>query len=266
MSNRYVACTVRQLPPTQSLEAARVAQRVNPENVPPGTILEQAVSDDGDKAAVLITKYWGDSGVHLTVGFLDSPPSPLRRRILAHMNVWSGAAHVEFVETAPSNDAQVRIALGTGGYWSYLGTDILLVPRDQQTMNLEGFTATTSELELCRVVRHETGHTLGFPHEHMRRAIVDRIDRQKAYAYFARTQGWNKRMVDDQVLRSLPEEALIRTPDADETSIMCYPLPDEITVDGSAIPGGVDITRDDADFAASIYPKKECAQCRFTRS
>ena len=67
-------------------------------------------------------------------------------------------------------------------------------------MNLQGFTMNTRESEYHRVVRHETGHTLGFPHEHMRRELVARIDPQRAYAYFLATQGWDRAMVDAQVL------------------------------------------------------------------
>jgi len=55
------------------------------------------------------------------------------------------------------------------GYWSYLGTDILHIPKNRPTMCLENFSMDTLESEYKRVVRHETGHTLGFPHEHMRR-------------------------------------------------------------------------------------------------
>jgi hypothetical protein len=56
-------------------------------------------------------------------------------------------------------------------------------------MNLQGFTMNTLESEFRRVVRHETGHTLGFPHEHLRRQIVDNIDPDRAYAYFKQVQG-----------------------------------------------------------------------------
>ncbi len=78
----------------------------------------------------------------------------------------------------------VRISLAGKGYWSYLGTDILSVPLNHPTMNLEGFSIKTSDSEFHRVVRHETGHTLGFPHEQLRKEIVNRIDRKKAYAWF----------------------------------------------------------------------------------
>ena len=121
-------------------------------------------------------------------------------------------------------------------------------------MNLQGFTMNTSESEYKRVVRHETGHTLGFPHEHMRRQLIARIDREKAYEYFQRTQGWSRQMVDQQVLTPLDEASLMSTP-PDETSIMCYQLPGSITRDGRPIIGGTDINATDFAFAGRIYPK-----------
>ena len=93
---------------------------------------------------------------------------------------------------------------------------------------LQGFTMQTAESEFHRVVRHETGHTLGFPHEHMRRELVQRIDPEKAYKYFAATQGWTKQQVDQQVLTPLGEASIFGTP-ADQDSIMCYQLPGSIT-------------------------------------
>jgi hypothetical protein len=121
-------------------------------------------------------------------------------------------------------------------------------------MNLEGFTMNTDEREYKRVVRHETGHTLGAPHEHMRKSLVARIDPHKAYVYFQQTQGWSKQMVDAQVLTPLDETSLMGTP-ADQTSIMCYQLPGSITRDGRPIIGGIDINASDYAFIGKIYPK-----------
>ena len=90
-------------------------------------------------------------------------------------------------------------------------------------MNLQDFTMNTPESEYRRVIRHEIGHTLGFPHEHMRQELIARIDRNKAYDYFLRTQGWNRAMVDAQVLTPLDQKYLWHA--ADQTSIMCYQLP-----------------------------------------
>ncbi|HET9711833.1 MAG TPA: hypothetical protein VFP64_08125, partial [Pyrinomonadaceae bacterium] len=132
--------------------------------------------------------------------------------------------------------------------------DIRHIPFNEPTMNLQGFTMGVSEAEFRRVVRHEAGHTLGMPHEHMRRELVARIDPEKAYRHFRETQGWDKPTVDQQVLRSLDEETLLGTT-TDQTSIMCYQLPATITRDGQPILGGVDINQTDFAFIGRIYPK-----------
>src|ERR1051326_3950455 len=121
-------------------------------------------------------------------------------------------------------------------------------------MNLEGFTMNTPESEYRRGARHETGHSLGGPHEHMRRELVARIDRKKAYKWFWETYGWDSTTVDAQVLTPLDERSLMSTP-ADQTSIMCYQLPGVITRDGKPIVGGTDINESDYMFIGKIYPK-----------
>ena len=121
-------------------------------------------------------------------------------------------------------------------------------------MNLDSFTMNTPDSEFHRVVRHETGHTLGFPHEHMRKAIIDRIDREKAIELFMRTQGWSRQEVIAQVLTPFEVSALKATAVTDENSIMCYDLAGSIMKDGIAVPGGKDIDNLDAAFAAKLYP------------
>ncbi len=112
----------------------------------------------------------------------------------------------------------------------------------------------TDEREFRRVVRHEAGHTLGFPHEHMRKELVALIDPEKAYDFFLRTQGWSRQMVDQQVLTPLSKNSIMGTP-PDQDSIMCYQLPGSITRDGQPIRGGSDINATDYAFAGRIYPK-----------
>jgi hypothetical protein len=254
-----IVCSPKNLPHEHLVSAARTAVRINPLNHAPLERLSKLIPDFKptlERIAVVVTKYWGAQGVRLTVGFLDNPPANLRKRILLHMNAWSKTANVKFVET--KIDAQVRIArVGgeEGGYWSYVGTDVLHITKKQQTMNLEGFTMDTPESEFHRVVRHETGHTLGFPHEHMRKVLVDKIDPAKAIAYFERTQGWSEEEVRAQVLTPI-EESSLRGTKPDPKSIMCYQIPGELTKDGKPIIGGLDIDDLDYTFAASIYPKK----------
>ena len=256
---QIIVCTPKRLPAELLVAAARTAVDIDPVNHPPLHRLTRVMRDFNptpERIAVVTTKYWGMTGVRLTVSFVDNPPAALRKRILLHMNAWGATANVKFVET--KTDPQVRIAREggeNGGYWSYLGTDILHIPKNEQTMNLEAFSMSTPESEYRRVVRHETGHTLGFPHEHMRKVLVDKIDPDKAIAYFGRTQGWSEEEVRQQVLTPLEESSLLGTK-ADPRSIMCYQIPGELTKDGKPIIGGKDIDASDAGFAAKIYPKR----------
>lgn len=259
-------CSVKALPKRLRVKAAQNAMRINPVNAP---LAAQARggTDLGVlsplQIAVLTAKYWGPKPRTLSVSFLDSTPANVRARVVEHLNAWAKRGCVSFAETRGTG--HVRISMEETGHWSYLGTDITLIPTNQATMNLQGFTMRTSESEYRRVVRHEAGHTLGFPHEHMRKALVARIDPKKAYPYFLENQGWDKAMVDAQVLTPLSKASIMGTPE-DQTSIMCYQLPGEITKDGKPILGGADINATDHQFVARIYPKPGAARraARFT--
>lgn len=255
-----LVCTPRRLPLELMPQAADVATTINPMNHAPVERLARVMrgfEPTRERIAVATTKYWHTNGVHLTVGFLDEPEAPLRRRIIQHMNAWAKSANVRFVET--KTDPQVRILRDSGpqygGYWSYLGTDILSIAPDRPTMNLQAFTMQTPESEFHRVVRHETGHTLGCPHEHMRRALVNQIDVNKAIRYFGATEGWTPNEVRLQVLTPIEEGSLLGTPEPDPHSIMCYQISGAITKTGRPIVGGSDIDPLDYKFMASIYPK-----------
>jgi len=253
-----LVCIPKRLSVDKVVAAAKTAASVNPLNRAPVSRLAGLMpgfKPTPDRIAVMVTKYWGIKGVRLTVGFMDNPPTDLKKRILAHMNAWAKTANVTFVQS--STDPKVRIArVGgeDGGYWSYLGTDVLHIPKKQQTMNLEAFTMQTPESEFHRVVRHETGHTLGFPHEHMRRALIAKIDPDKAIAFFMRTQGWTEEEVRAQVLTPIEESSLIASR-VDAKSIMCYQIPGSLTKSGKPIIGGLDIDKTDYTFAGDIYPK-----------
>jgi len=240
-------------------QAAKQARFFNPINAPNMGNFPSRLSHlitDREFIAVVTQKYWHTNGMLFTVGFLDSPAADLRARILSHMNAWSKAANVKFVESNVTPTVRIARTSGEqGGYWSYVGTDILQIDKDQPTMNLEGFTMETPDSEFHRVVRHETGHTLGCPHEHMRREFVSRIDRDKAIPYYFRLCGWDETTVEQQVLTPIEESSLIGTQHDDGASIMCYQIPGEITKDGQPIVGGSDIDPQDYAFMGKIYPK-----------
>ncbi|MGY4366692.1 hypothetical protein ACVW1A_002757 [Bradyrhizobium sp. LB1.3] len=257
-----IVCRPKSLQLDMLANAERKALIINPANeAERHTIERTAIGRRGGarRIAVVIGRKWPVKGVQLSVSFMDSPKSDLRRRILLHMNAWGQKANVKFAET--SGVGQVRIARldspeDEAGYWSYVGTEILEIDKGKPTMNLEGFTMRTSEAEFKRVVRHEAGHTLGFDHEHMRSDIVKLIDRDKAIRFFDEDQGWTPEEVDEQVLTPLAKKSIMGTKEADPVSIMCYQLPAAIMKNGKPIKGGNDINPRDHAFAASLYPKK----------
>lgn len=260
-----IVCRPKILQPELLANAERRALIINPANEAERHTIERTpVGRRGGprRIAVVVGRKWPAKGVQLSVSFMDSPKSDLRKRILLHMNAWGEKANVKFAET--SGVGQVRIARldspeDQAGYWSYVGTEILEISKDEPTMNLEGFTMRTSEAEFKRVVRHEAGHTLGFDHEHMRSEIVKLIDRDKAISFFDEDQGWTPEEVEEQVLTPLAKKSIMGTEEADPISIMCYQLPGEIMKNGKPIKGGKDINPRDHAFAASLYPKKSRA-------
>ena len=261
-----LVCTPRSLSPGQRATAASLAAGMGlgspttDSTLSPAQLLIEAARRGATGIspaviAVVKSNYWGKHGKRLTTKFMDNPSRELRREILRHLNMWNSRANVQFVESEVDPLVRIDRRTGTtwGGYWSYVGTEILGIPKDQPTMNLEGFTMKKPLSEFRRVVCHEAGHTLGFPHEHMRKAFVQRIDPEKAYAYFLETEGWSRQDVDEQVLSPLSERSLIDTP-PDQTSIMCYQLPASIMRDNKPILGGNRINETDYKFAATIYP------------
>lgn len=245
-ARKFHPCQIKRLTPAQAQRAAALAQAENPHrwpaNITPAFL------------AVERRSWWGDKGKKFGVAFSRGTKPALRDAVLKFANKWAEFANVEFVYDSTS--PIVRVAFGAGGYWSYMGTDVLGIPAGEQTMNLEGFTSQTSEEEFYRVVCHEFGHTIGCPHEHMRPELVAKLDPRKTKAYFRQTQGWSATEVEQQVLTPVSEKSLFGTEHADADSIMCYQLPGSITKDGQPIAGGDRINANDAAFIATIYPKQ----------
>lgn len=261
--SKFIGCTIKQLPDDLLLQAASTARDINPANAPmlqrltsvPAVMEAMEAIMEPAHIAAITSKYWGGDGVHLTVGFMEKTVAQLASKILSYMNAWGKTANVQFSLTEDVRAAKVRVSRRRGGYWSYLGTDILHISQNQQTMNLESFSLKTPESEYARVVTHETGHTLGCPHEHLRKDLVSLLDRAKTIAYFRSTQGWSADEVVAQVLTPLNERSLMSTP-VDQDSIMCYQIPGICTKSGKAIHGGAEINNSDASFMAKLYPKK----------
>lgn len=221
---------------------------------------ESANDDDGPD----LSRCWPFDDVCLCVEFLDDPCPSLRRRILEHMNAWSQWGDVRFYETRAVGD--IRISRVEDGHWSYVGTEIEYVHTREATMNLCGFTESTSAYELTRVVRHLAGLCLGLPHERLPRKHLACIDRERALEYFGRVYGWSRSEVELRVLTPLEHGSRLGCAAPSHVSVMSIQVPGHITRDGRPIVGGLDIHPVDGEVVAALYPGRQRSPGRVSGS
>ena len=157
--------------------------------------------------------------------------------------------------------AEVRISFLGSGHWSFIGTDALRIPKNQQTMNFSGFTAMTEEEELKRVVPHEFGHMLGCIHEHQNPSASINWNKEEVYKYYERF-GWGKELVERNIFRTY-ERSQAKFSEFDSESIMLYSIPKELTTDGFSVDWNRSLSTTDKKFISIVYPK-QFQQARLT--
>lgn len=258
-----VGCTIMTLPRELLIPAARAAVEEEPRNRPLVQYMATAISGDesntvhAEYIAALTGKYFGTQTRVLPTYFMDNPNAATRRMILQYLNIWD--CGISFRETANVGDSRIRIGRGKRGHYSYLGTDNYMIPITELTMNLQDFTEFTPISEYLRVVPHEGGHAMAFPHEHMLRSIMNRLNREATIRDYRQRYGWSAAEVEAQVFTPLEESSLLMVPGmpppGDEDSIMCYRFEGYLTNDGRPILGGTRPNARDLAFAQHIYPK-----------
>ena len=161
--------------------------------------------------------------------------------------------------TTSGNVADIRIMFRDGGSSSTIGTAAKLVPQDQATMFFGWINENQTEEVLRRTILHEFGHALGLIHEHQSPVVNIPWDKEKVYEYYRITQNppWSREQVDVNIFERYSEESTNHT-DYDSTSIMHYPVPEELTIGDFSIPWNNVLSDKDKDFIKEIYKYRPC--------
>ena len=155
----------------------------------------------------------------------------------------------------PGVKYDIRIGFKENGNYSLLGTDALLNDNQaESTLNL-------GELSVG-IVLHEFGHALGLGHEHQGPLanipwITDEKNPNSIYSYYFKTFGWNKNMVDANIL-SVYSIKEVNTSAFDKNSVMIYFYPASATKnnEGAGIDGISNqiLSPKDVKYLNKLYP------------
>ena len=198
-------------------------------------------------------KYW-KNGRTLKVRFLDGS-EVMRSRVRKYASEWSTVANIQFL-FVEKGESDLRVSFTHGlGTWSVIGTDASSVPQYKQTINFGWFRALTTEREYRATILHEFGHALGLLHEHQHPQGGIPWNKPELYRFYEKTQGWDKALVDQQVLGRYSSDKT-QFSKYDPHSIMHYPIPNSLTVGDFEVGMNMDMSPTDQAFIGKLYPKK----------
>lgn len=205
---------------------------------------------DSQRAAAYSMKLWR-SGSVLSVFFMDGTKQ-LISEVMEAANEWSKYANVQF-KIATTTQSHLRVTFKGDGAWSYVGVDALSVPFNEPTMVLGLLEEESSREVRIGIAMHEFGHAIGLMHEHLSPNANIPWNEKAVLEYYRKYYSWSDKMTRENVLVREPTKLAT---EFDKYSIMLYPVPRELTLNGFEVPWqNYTLSETDKKFAASLYPK-----------
>jgi len=186
--------------------------------------------------------------------FLDGDPS-LHERVKRVALTWLEHAKLSLYFVTDVERADMRISFSEpDSSWSYIGTDCHLVPSDQATMNYGWLTPDSPDDEVSHVVLHEFGHALGCIHEHQSPAGGISWNKAAVYEYYGGPpNNWSRVQVDRNIFQAYDSDLTVYS-QVDPASIMIYPIPRSLTLDGFEVGLNTQLSPADKRFIRQAYP------------
>lgn len=223
------------------------------ESTPDSLIKNISVDTNIQELALVKYKLWTTDTI--TVGFLDGDRD-IQLKTLNTAKVWEQYTRLYFKEV-PVTQADIRVTFATGGSWSYIGTDCKYIKYPNATMQLGWLIRhRNNPTEINRVVIHEFGHAIGAIHEHQSPGMNIPWNVEAVYRLYA-GQGWNKEMVDRNVLGKYGDSTIVSYSTGDRQSIMMYAIDRSLVLDPAyAVGWNTNLSPIDKEFISKIYPKR----------
>ncbi|KAM3095075.1 hypothetical protein ACKFKG_14310 [Phormidesmis sp. 146-35] len=237
-----------EIAPNLSEEAQKIAIAENPDNA----VVVQSGPASKTRLALQTAKKW-KPGRTLRVRFLDGEPI-VHQKVAEIARQWSQYANIRF-SFGNHPQAEIRISFKQEGTWSALGTDALLVPKDQPTMNYELLKSNTPEARYSRDVLHEFGHALGCIHEHVHPEAGISWNKEAVYRYYMAPPNSRTKEEIDRNLFKKYSRTITQFSRFDPKSIMIYPIPKKLTTNGYEVGWNGQLSATDKAFIAKAYPR-----------
>jgi len=194
-------------------------------------------------------------GQIITIGFVGGTQQE-RSKTREYAEKWLKYANIEFLWLGDEYQTMIRVAFDHNrGTWSYVGTDCLLIPGNDPTMNLGRLQSSLDkgDIDDARyVVVHEFAHMLGMQHEQHNSTNNIPWNKEAMYQYHAEVNGWTRDQVDRTYFSRLPRHNA-DTP-YDKHSIMHYPVENRFTHGNFEVGYNYHPSEGDQAFMRRAYP------------